>query len=137
MAEKHNSSIGGFGMANTATCACGRLTVQCTSEPLLVSLCHCLACQKRTGSSFGIAAFFRRGDVAAAGLARSFTRPSDSGHDVTFHFCPDCGSTVFWEPRRKPDMIAVAVGAFADPAFPAPSQAVHEEFAHPWATISR
>ncbi|HVJ54311.1 MAG TPA: GFA family protein [Aliidongia sp.] len=82
-------------MAKTATCACGRLTVQCISEPLLVSLCHCLACQKRTGSSFGIAAFFRRGDVTATGPARSFTRPSDSGHDVTFHFCPDCGSTLF------------------------------------------
>jgi len=49
---------------------------------------------------------------------------SDSGQPVTFHFCAVCGSTVYWEPHRKPEMIAVAVGAFADPAFPPPLQAV-------------
>jgi len=43
---------------------------------------------------------------------------SPNGFDVTFHFCAGCGSTVFWEPQRKPEMIAVAVGAFADQAFP-------------------
>ena len=57
---------------------------------------------------------------------RRYTRSSDSGFDVTFHFCGDCGSTVFWEPQRKPEWIAVAVGAFADPTFPRPSQAVFE-----------
>jgi hypothetical protein len=33
-----------------------------------------------------------------------------------------------------PDRIGVAVGAFADPAFPAPTQQVHEEQRHPWLT---
>jgi hypothetical protein len=45
---------------------------------------------------------------------------------------PHCGSTVYWELRRKPEMVAVAVGAFADPAFPAPSQAVYAEHRHIW-----
>jgi len=123
-------------MERTATCACGQLTVGCKGEPSTVSLCHCFACQKRTGSTYGIAAFFRREDVESKGRTKHYTRPSDSGHDVTFHFCPDCGSAVFWAPRRKADMIAVAVGAFADPAFPPPSQAVYEEHRHPWASIS-
>jgi len=51
---------------------------------------------------------------------------------VTFHFCPDCGATVFWEPHRKPAAIGVAVGAFADPSFPAPTQSVYREQQHPW-----
>jgi len=123
-------------MARTATCACGQLSVVCEGEPVKVSLCHCTACQKRTGSTYGVAAFFRREDVQPIGAVKTFTRPSDSGHDVAFHFCPQCGSTVFWEPHRKPDMIAVGVGAFADPAFPAPSQAVYDESRHPWAVIS-
>ena len=67
-----------------------------------------------------------------AGDATAYTRPSDSGYTVTFYFCPHCGSTVYWEPRRKPEMVAVAVGAFADPAFPAPSQAVYAEHRHRW-----
>lgn len=62
-------------------------------------------------------------------------RPADSGFDVAFHFCPDCGSTVFWEPRRMPDMIAVAVGAFADPTFPPPSLEVYKQRRHPWVKI--
>lgn len=115
-----------------ANCACGGLRVTCAGEPAKVSLCHCLACQKRTGSVFGIAAFFERAQIRIEGRRKSFSRPSDSGFPVTFYFCPDCGSTVFWEPQRKPDFIAVAVGSFADPDFPAPSQAVYDECRHQW-----
>jgi hypothetical protein len=122
-------------MERTATCVCEQLTVTCKAGPAKVSLCHCFACQKRTGSTYGIAAFFRRQDVESRGRARQYTRSSDSGRKVTFHFCPDCGSTVFWEPRRKADMVAVAVGAFADTAFPPPSQMVYEEHRHPWVSF--
>jgi hypothetical protein len=51
---------------------------------------------------------------------------------VNFHFCPLCGSTVFWGPERKPDAVGVAVGSFADPAFPSPSQSVYDERRHAW-----
>jgi hypothetical protein len=117
---------------NVAACVCGQLTVSCSGDPAQVSLCHCLACQRRTGSTYGIAAFYPRENVRMAGDATEYTRQSDSGYPVTFYFCPHCGSTVYWEPRRKPEMVAVAVGAFADPAFPAPSQAVYAEHRHSW-----
>jgi hypothetical protein len=119
-------------LARLATCVCGRLTASCSSDPAHVSLCHCLACQRRTGSTYGIAAFFPRENVRVAGDATAYTRESDSGYPVTFYFCPHCESTVYWEPRRKPQMVAVAAGAFADPAFPAPSQAVYTEHRHRW-----
>ncbi|MEZ5833675.1 MAG: GFA family protein [Dongiaceae bacterium] len=118
-----------------AACACGQLRVTCRGKPQKVSLCHCLDCQRRTGSTYGIAAFFPRGEISAEGRATTFTRSSDSGYPVVFHFCPDCGSTVFWEPARKPDAIAVAVGAFADPAFPSPTQSVWNERRHPWVLL--
>jgi hypothetical protein len=119
-------------MSRTASCACGNLRVTCAGEPTKVSLCHCLACQRRTGSTYGIAAFFSRDDVRIEGPRKCYARESDSGYPVMFHFCPDCGSTVFWEPQRKIEAIAVAVGAFADPAFPAPAQAVYAEHRHLW-----
>jgi len=118
-----------------ATCACGQLRVACAGEPEKVSLCHCLECQKRTGSAFGIAAFFTRGAVAAKGRAGTYTRPSDKGRPVRHSFCPACGSTVFWEPERMPGLVAVAVGAFADPSFPAPTQAVWDERRHAWVAM--
>lgn len=116
----------------TAACACGKLSVTCTGDPVRISVCHCLDCQRRTGSTYGIGAFFARKDIEANGDFRSFRRASDSGSAVNFHFCPDCGSTVFWEPERRPDVVAVAVGSFADPNFPAPSQSAFNERRHPW-----
>jgi len=115
-----------------ARCACGQISATCRGEPLLVSLCHCFECQRRTGSTYGIAAFFPVGDVDLSGTATRYARAGDSGHDVVHYFCPQCGSTVYWEPMKKPGIIAVAVGAFADPGFPAPSQSVYQDRRHDW-----
>ena len=120
----------------TATCVCAQLRVTCAVEPVKVSMCHCLDCQKRTGSTYGIAAFFPRKHVEANGVSRTYRRASDSGFAVTFYFCPNCGSTVYWEPERRPEEIAVAVGSFADPTFPAPSQSVYNERRHSWVPAS-
>jgi hypothetical protein len=119
-------------MIRLACCSCGQLQARCAGEPDLVSVCHCKACQRRTGGGFGIAAFFSRTAVAVSGESRSFTRSSDSGFAVTFHFCPACGSTVCWEPDRKPQTIAVAVGAFADSNFPAPTREVYTDNRCAW-----
>jgi hypothetical protein len=66
---------------------------------------------------------------APNGQSNLFTRRAKSGYDVTHHFCPDCGTSVYWLPGR----VAVALGAFGDPAMPAPDQQVHLDARHPWA----
>ena len=98
-----------------------------------VSVCHCLACQQRTGSAFGVQARFAREQVTFFGAAAEFVRTGDSGGRATFRFCPTCGSTVYWELDGVPDVVAVAVGAFADPAFMAPKVSVYEVRRHAWA----
>ncbi len=116
-----------------ARCACGDLQLACDGEPRRVSLCHCLDCQRRTGSILSIAAFYERASLALLqGAPRRFTRDSASGQPVTFHFCAVCGANVFWEPARMPHLVGVAVGAFGDPDFPAPRQAVWAKYRHPW-----
>jgi hypothetical protein len=116
-----------------AACACGQLRVTCIGDPVRLSICHCLDCQRRTGSVFGTQARFPRASVnVSAGISKTFTRKADSGNRVTFHFCPECGSTVFWELSGFPDVIAVAVGAFADPTFPSPRISVYESRRHSW-----
>jgi len=118
-----------------AACACGQLRVSCRGEPSAVTLCHCLQCQRRTGSAFGIGAFFDRGVVQTDGEAATFARVSDAGIEVRFHFCKVCGSTVYWETERRPGHLAVAAGCFADPDFPAPRKAVFSEHRHPWISL--
>ncbi len=116
-----------------ATCQCGQLAIACVGEPLLVSICHCLDCQRRTGSAFGITAVYPRTSVAVArGTATQFRRMGGSGAPIAFHFCPECGSTLWWEPGREPGLTGVAAGAFADPGFPAPTRAIWDDRRHPW-----
>ncbi len=116
-----------------ASCACGKLQIICEGEPVRVSMCHCLECQRRTGAVFGNQAWFKREQIIAfSGHSTQFTRVSNAGRSVAFRFCPTCGSTVYWEAERVPGEIAVAVGAFADPAFPAPKHSVWERRRHRW-----
>ena len=117
-----------------ASCYCGQLSLACEGEPVRISICHCIACQRRTGSTFGVQARFPREQVKdIRGRSTVFVRTADGGNTVSFHFCPVCGSTVYWELSGFPDVIAVAAGAFADPSFPAPRHSVFERTRHPWA----
>jgi hypothetical protein len=118
-----------------ACCSCRQLQIRCPAEPPKVSLCHCLECQRRTGSLFGVAAFFEASSTKVIGTSRSYQRGSDSGFPITFHFCGTCGSTVFWYPSRKPTAVAVATGCFADPMFPGPTQAAYTQYRHGWLPI--
>ena len=119
-----------------AACSCGQLNLTCVGEPVRVGLCNCIECQRRTGSVFGNAARFERQQITSiSGNSTRYKRTSDSGNSVTFRFCPICGSTVYWELEGFPGLIAVAVGSFADPAFPAPERTIWERTRHRWVEL--
>ncbi|MDE2347581.1 MAG: GFA family protein [Gammaproteobacteria bacterium] len=115
-----------------ARCACGELQVELVGEPDVVVVCHCLECQRRTGSVFGVGAYFPRSAVICAGSYRTYSRSGSSGHALHFHFCERCGSTVFWELELRPQHIGVAVGAIGDLGIRAPARSVWEETRHSW-----
>jgi hypothetical protein len=98
-------------------------------------MCHCLECQRRTGAVISNQARFPREQVTFAGKATAWMRTAESGNALTFCFCPTCGSTVYWENEGFPGYVAVAIGNFADPNFPAPTIAVWEESRHPWVSL--
>ena len=116
-----------------AACNCGELEIACEGEPVRVSMCHCLECQRRTGSAFSNQAWFSQQQITSiSGNPTQFTRRSDAGRSVTFRFCPKCGSTVCWEAEAFHGHVAVAVGSFADPSFPAPAFSGWEARRHHW-----
>jgi len=120
--------------SRTASCSCGQLRVTCEGAPTRVSICHCLECQRRTGSVFAVQARFPRESVTIEGRSSIWSRRGDEGGKAVFHSCPVCAATVYWQPEAFPDLVAVAVGAFADPEFPAPNVAVYESRRHAWTT---
>lgn len=122
-------------MVREASCSCGGLRARCSGEPVRISVCHCLACRRRTGSAFGVQARYPADQVELVGEASTWQRTGESGGTATFRFCPRCGATVWWELSGVPGVIAVAVGAFADPAFPPPTVAVYEDRQSAWVTL--
>jgi hypothetical protein len=120
-----------------ASCSCGQLRVTVEGDPVRISMCHCLACQRRTGSAFAIQARFPEERVRIEGRHTEYTRVSDQEGraEHVFSFCPECGATVFYGTEAGSDLIAVPIGAFADPSFPPPTVSVWEARRHPWVRL--
>jgi hypothetical protein len=119
----------------TATCRCGQFRTTCTGEPVRVSVCHCLNCQKRSGSAFSFQARWPDDRVELVGDFKEWSTTGDSGKHATFRFCTTCGATVAYVIEALPGLTAIAVGAFADPGFPTPEYSVYENRKHAWITI--
>lgn len=116
-----------------ASCCCGKLTIRLEGDPEYVSSCACQACQRRTGSAFGVTAFFAEDKVVGTwGEASVYERVGASGKPLFFRFCPSCGSTVWWEALARPGRVAVAGGAFADKDFPAPQRLIWADYGPGW-----
>ena len=121
--------------SRTASCCCGQLRIEVHGETLGVGVCHCFACQRRTGSVFATLAAFAA-PYEVSGRATEYVRAGDQGSRFRFRFCPVCGTNLFHtEEGREEAGVAVAVGAFADPSFPAPADSVYDSRRHPWVQL--
>ncbi|WP_202309243.1 GFA family protein [Mesorhizobium sp. L-8-10] len=120
--------------SRTASCSCGGLRIEVDGEPLGVGICHCLACQRRTGSVFAALASFPA-PFKVYGAATEYVRVGDMGARFVFRFCPICGTTVFHTEEGNDDTVSVAVGALADPGFQPPTVSVYDSRRHPWVRL--
>ena len=121
--------------SRTASCSCGQLQIEVHGEPRGVGVCHCLACQRRTGSVFAALAGYAA-PYEISGRSTQYVRVGDHGSRFNFHFCPICGTTVFHtEEGYEQSSVSVAVGAFADPNFPPPEDSVYHCRKHAWVQL--
>jgi hypothetical protein len=131
----------------TSSCNCGQLRLTYDGpDPERVSLCQCYECQKRTGTVLSEQTRLPSEHVTIEGQSKTWTFPSDSAKPVefrscdsggaTYHFCPECGSTVYWDITIAPGFIGAGVGSFADPTFPAPKISGFEAYGPAWLNIS-
>ncbi len=114
-----------------ASCQCGAVEVSAHVEPDFVVACNCKACQKRTGAPFGAGAYFKRNDLAIAGDTWKWVRKADSGRELVNHFCPNCGTTLFWSLEMRADHLGVAAGCFNEP-LPKPVRIIWASEKHDW-----
>ncbi|MGM4964067.1 GFA family protein [Tardiphaga sp. 1201_B9_N1_1] len=122
-------------MSRTASCSCGQLSIVLEGEPRGVGICHCFACQRRTGSVFAALAGFGP-SYNVTGIATEYVRTGDQGARFRFRFCPVCGTNLFHtEEGYEARSVAVAVGCFADPDFPPPEISVYHCRRHAWVSL--
>jgi len=119
-----------------AQCQCGALTAEIEDGALPVTiLCHCVDCQRRTGTPFGTMAYFPIERVKIAGKVKEYSRPADSGSTFTTGFCPTCGSSLYALTARLPAIVGIAVGAIGNGVLPPPAVSVYEQSLTDWIRV--
>ncbi len=97
-------------------CACGSVRYRLTSDPLFVHCCHCLNCQRQTGSAFVINLLIEADRVELlAGVPQPVEVPRDDGSKQRIFRCPACQVAVFSEYGR-PEVRFVRGGTLDQPS---------------------
>lgn len=115
-------------------CLCGAVRYRARNKPARTSACHCTFCQRRTGSAFGVGAYFKQEDVELLrGTLTTYEHRSDETQRwLRIQFCPQCGTTVTWTVEAMPGMRALGLGTFDDPKWLKVERFGWYRSAHPW-----
>jgi hypothetical protein len=115
-------------------CLCGAVRYRARNQPVRTSACHCTFCQRRTGSAFGVGAYFKQEDVEVLrGALTTYEHRSDETQRwLRIQFCPQCGTTVTWTVEAMPGMRALGLGTFDDPKWLKVERFGWFRSAHPW-----
>jgi hypothetical protein len=114
-------------------CACGEVRFSLKSQPMFVHCCHCLDCQRQTGSAFVLNALIETDRITLlAGAPQPVPVPTDSGgpHDV--YRCPTCQTAVWSDYGRRPGLRFVRVGTLDTPSALAPDVHIFTRSKQPW-----
>lgn len=97
-------------------CSCGAVRYRLTSEPMFVHCCHCLDCQRQTGSAFVLNALIETDRIERiSGEPIPIAMPTDSGRPHDVYRCPNCLTAVWSDYGRRPNLRFVRVGTLDDP----------------------
>ena len=123
-------------MGMTGGCACGRVRYELLSAPMFVHCCHCLDCQRQTGSGFVINALIETdrvrlltGNPVAVGV------PTDSGRPHDVYRCPDCEIALWSDYGGRPYLRFVRVGTLDNPSQVRPDVHIYTRSKLPWLTL--
>ena len=116
-------------------CSCGAVRYRLGSEPLFVHCCHCLNCQRQTGSAFVVNLLIEADRVEVlAGEPRAVDVPRDDGSTQRIHRCPECQIAVFSEYTR-PQILFVRGGTLDEPASVEPDVHIFTRSKLPWVVL--
>jgi hypothetical protein len=116
-------------------CSCGEVRYRLTSEPLFTHCCHCLNCQRQTGSAFVINALIEADRVELlAGVPQPVEVPREDGSSQRIFRCPTCHVAVYSDYGR-PDVLFVRVGTLDVPSQVTPDVHIYTRSKLSWITL--
>lgn len=116
-------------------CACGAVRYRLTTAPMFVHCCHCLNCQRQTGSAFVINLLIEADRVEViAGDPQPVDVPRDDGSTQRIFRCPTCRVALFSEYGR-PEVRFVRAGTLDDPSWVVPDVHIYTRSKLPWVTL--
>ena len=116
-------------------CSCGAVRYRLTAEPMFTHCCHCLNCQRQTGSAFVINLLLDADRVEMiAGEPQPVDVWRDDGSTQRIHRCPTCQVAVFSEYGR-PEVRFVRAGTLDDPSSVRPDVHIYTRSKVPWVEL--
>lgn len=98
------------------SCYCGNIAFEATVDPDSVTICHCNACQRLTGSAYRVTVAARAQDFRLVrGMPKTYVKLADSGNKRAMVFCGDCGSPVYAHAAEEnPTSYGLRVGSLRE-----------------------
>jgi len=116
-------------------CACGAVRYRLTSEPMIVHCCHCLNCQRQTGSAFVVNLLIEGDRVeSTAGEPQPVDVPRDDGSKQRVYRCPECQVAVYSE-YGGPAVRFVRGGTLDEPKGVTPDVHIYTRSKVGWITL--
>ena len=120
----------------TGGCQCGGIRYEVTGAPQQVCVCHCMDCQRQSGSAFGMAFVVDEADFRLnRGELKTYASKSDTGRAKLGAFCPGCGTRIYHKPEWRKGMVSVRAGTLDDTSMLQPDIHIWTASKQPWVTI--
>ena len=123
-------------MSRIARCCCRAIGIEVEGLPARHGVCHCDNCKRRTGSAFGISAYFQDHQIVRyIGETSVYEKGSRFGDQIR-HFCSKCGTTLYWTLGNWADHTGIAGGCFTDDPLPEPQGTINQgDHVYEWVTL--
>ena len=125
-------------MADTCEggCGCGAVRYRMETAPMFVHCCHCLDCQRQTGSAFVLNALIETSRVTVlSGETAAHLMPTDSGRPHNVYRCTKCGTAVWSEYGGVKALRFVRLGTLDAPSALTPDVHIFTRSKLPWVTL--
>lgn len=102
--------------AITGGCLCGNIRYSVSAPIEKIIACHCTHCQKASGTGVSHNAVVPTSAVTfTAGKPKLFADTAQSGNILNRYFCGDCGSPIYSQRAKVPEMMVLKVGTLDAP----------------------